>query len=244
MTGVLLFARSRRWLVNLAIGLITCALIVACGPLSYALNPRDGYQVAIAAQLPLLPAISIQASLATSLRSREAQSVRSLTAWRFAHVILLTLAAAILAGVAATQIQPPPGAPLDAYEPLGSLALARNTLALIGAALMCAAITGPKFGWALPLAWAILPFVALPSVRSDPSGVFTLLMQPDDSFPSFVAAIAAWTIGAFLAAKDWNVKLLPEHASRLWLVQKHRWRRRTKNVDEPLNPVAVSRHRP
>ncbi|MFT4283459.1 MAG: hypothetical protein QM598_01330 [Protaetiibacter sp.] len=205
MRGLLLFARSRRWGLNVLVSLASGAAMVACGPLSYELNPRGGYLIAVSAQIALLPAVVIAASLATSLREQESQAARYLPKWRFLHVALLSLVAAGTAALAATQLAPPPDALVNAYAALGPLAFARNVFALTGSALVFSAIAGPSFGWILPLGWAILPFLALPSLDADTTGILTLVMQPDDAFLPFIASLAVWGTGALLAARNWSI---------------------------------------
>ncbi len=190
--------------MNFVVAAACGALILACGPLSYELNPRGGYLVAVSAQVPIIPAIFIAASLEPRLRDKESNAARNLTIWRFSHVVLLTFFAALVAGLAATQLTPPAGVLLNSYTALGPVALVRNVLALTGAALICSTILGPSFGWILPLAWAVLPFLALPSLASDPTGLVTLVMQPDDQFIPFLASGIVWLFGAGLAGKGWN----------------------------------------
>ena len=205
MRGAVLFLRTRRWLVAVLVAVAAAALIVVCGPVNYSLNPRGGYLVAVASQVPVIIAITIQASIATPLRASERRASRPLTPWRLAHILSLTLIASTLVGLAATQIQPPAGALLHGYAPLGASALIRNLFAFMGTALIGAAAFGPRFGWVLPLAWAILPFVALPSPKADPSGLLMLAAQPDDAFAPFVVALITWAIGVALSAKDIGV---------------------------------------
>lgn len=55
VNGLLLVTRTRRWPLCVALILATGLLIVACGPLSYTLNPDGGYRVAAASQVPSSP---------------------------------------------------------------------------------------------------------------------------------------------------------------------------------------------
>ena len=214
MIGLKLFARSKRWFFNTVAAVVCGILIVACGPLGYALNPEGGYRVALSAQVPLLAAVTIQASMATSLHAQEAQSARRMTVWRLFHVIALTLLAATIIAIAATQLQPPSGVMLNGFSALGPGALARNLVALTGAGLICSTITGPAFAWVLPVAWAIVPFLMFSSPDDDSSGVLTLLVQPDSAFLPAIVAIAAWTLGTMAVSRDWTCRGLVERCGR------------------------------
>jgi hypothetical protein len=205
MRGAALFARSRSWLVNVVVILASGALMLACGPLSYALNPSRGYLVEVASQLPIIASITIQASLATPLFRQEGQSARAVGNWRLLHLLIFTVLGVIVFGVVGTQLHPPAGVLLQAYAQVGSVGLARNLFALTGAALVGASVLGPRLGWTLPFAWAILPFFALSSPSADSTGLLTLVAQPDDAFGPFIAALIVLIVGLVLATKGWGV---------------------------------------
>jgi len=210
MTGIRLFARSRRWNTVIVISAMSAALIVLCGPLNYALNPRGGYLIAVAAQIPVLTAIAIQASLASPLPRQDALSYRSLNPYRLTHVVALTAVAAVAIAIAAV--------PLSAVDPganthQGALALIRNLLALTGAALIGAALLGPRLGWLLPVSWLILPFLVLPGPNADPTGLLTLAIQGDDAVLPNAFACLVWTIGTTVATINVSVPLRARNRS-------------------------------
>ncbi|NEM92151.1 hypothetical protein [Galbitalea soli] len=202
MIGIRLFARTRRWLANVVIALATGILMLACGPLGYGVNPRGGYLVELTAQLPLLPAIAIAASSAASARVQERLAVRNLVAWRLAHVAVLSVIAAVIAGGTTLLLPAPAGLPPHSYAGLGSLALMRNVFALTGAALGGSFVFGPRLGWIVPMGWAILPFLAFTELTDDAPGLATLVLQPDDAFAPMIFALLVWGIGATVAATD------------------------------------------
>lgn len=199
MNGLLLFGRTRRWPLCLALILATGLLVVACGPLSYTLNPDRGYRVAAASQVPLIAALTIQGALAPALHRQELQAARALGPWRLLHILGLTAIASVVVGVAALFIQPPAGVLLNGIAPLGPVALSRDLLAYTGLALTTAALIGPTLGWLLPLAWAILPAAALRPSQPDPTGLLRLTAQPDDAVFPLVVAVAVFVLGTALA---------------------------------------------
>lgn len=199
MNGALLFAQTRRWPLCLALIAVTGALVIACGPLSYTLNPTGGYRVAAASQVPLLAALTIQGALAPALPRQEHVAARPLWPWRLLHILLLTTLAAIAVAIGALFLQPPEDVLVNALNPLGPAALARDLLAFTGAALISSAIAGPRLGWILPLAWAILPAIVATSPGTDPTGLLTLATQPDNAPLPLAAALTLWILGTTLA---------------------------------------------
>lgn len=202
MNGLLLFARTRRWPLCVALTLATGLLIVACGPLSYTLNPDGGHRVAAASQVPLIAALTIQGALAPALHRQELQAARALEPWRLLHILGLTAVASAVLAFAALFIQPPAGALLNAIAPLGPIALSRDLFAYTGLALTTAALIGPALAWLLPLAWAILPAAVLRPSQPDPTGLLRLPAQPDDAVIPLIVAIAVFVLGAALATNQ------------------------------------------
>lgn len=202
MIGARLFVRSRRWVAVSATTLVVAGLIVACSPLNYALNPRSGYLIAVAAQMPVIPAVAIQSALASPLPRQDELARRDLTLWRLSHVLVLTAFAAVAIAVAAV---PFAAANVDAYAHQGATALVRNLLALTGAAFIGAAMFGSRFGWVLPMSWLILPFLFLPTPLADTSGVLALVVQADDAAAPMAVACATMVVGTVLAT--WNVRI-------------------------------------
>lgn len=201
MRGLVLFARSRRWVTVTLLATVAALLVLACGPLSYSLNPRGGYLVTVASQIPLIAAIAIQASLASPLERQEHQAARAMGRLRFLHVVALTLIAAVALGFAATQLQPTTGTARSLDAHIGPVALVRNLLAFTGSALVGSSVVTPRFAWIFPLAWAILPFVALPNPQADQTGLLTLAAQHDDAFGPFATAMIFWIVGTALTTK-------------------------------------------
>ncbi len=205
MMGLLLFARSRHWPVGVGVAAACAILILFCGPIGYSLNPDAGFRVAVAAQVPLLSALFTQASLGRAAASAESHPVRSLRRLRFAHVTVMTFTHCLVLGFAATSIIPPTDGLVNGFAELGPVAIVRNVLALTGVAFLSAAVFGVSFGWLLPLAWATLPYLMIPSLEADTSGVATLLMQPDREFTAFAVAVGCWLIGASSASLTWSL---------------------------------------
>lgn len=205
MSGMLLFARSRHWLGGTIVAAASAILVLVCGPIGYALNPDAGYRVAVAAQIPLLSALVIQASIGGRPASAESYPVRSMRALRLLHVIIMTLVSCVALGVAAVSLIPADESLVNGFADLGPIAIIRNTLALTGAALIGGALFGAGFGWLLPLAWATLPYLVTPSLEADTTGIATLIMRGDDDFWAFIVAISCWVVGAALAQRNWCV---------------------------------------
>lgn len=194
MTGAQLFITSRRWLVVAGVSLATGLLLWAAGHATYTLIPRGEFPIAVAQQVPLLPAIAIQATLHPGLHTKELVSSRSLRPWRGAHIIILTTAAAVaivLGTALAAAVSVPP-------EFANAAALVRNLLALTGAALIASAVVGQWFAWTVPLAWLVLPYLFIPRPSEDPIGILTLTAQDGDEAIPFAVACAVWSAGAVL----------------------------------------------
>ena len=198
MTGALLFARTRRWPLCLTLIALTGIAIIACGPLSYTLNPAGGYRVAAAAQAPLIAALTIQGALTPALPRQEQQAARSLHAWRLLHIAGLTAIAAAVVAIAALFLTPPTDVMVNANVPLGPIALVRDLLAFTGAALTAATLIGPNLAWVIPLAWAIIP-ATLTGPDPDPTGILRLPTQPDLAPIPLLAAASIWALGTTLA---------------------------------------------
>jgi hypothetical protein len=201
--GARLFIRSRRWTAVTATTLVAAGLIVMCSPLNVMLNPRGGYLIAVAAQVPVIPAIAIQAALASPLPRQDQLARRRLSPWRLSHVVGLT---AFAAGAIAVAAVPFAGAEVDAYAHQGAIALVRNLLAMTGAAHIGAAIVGPRFGWVLPLSWLVLPFLFLPTRLADTAGVLALIVQGDDAVVPLAVACTTWVVGVALASIDARIR--------------------------------------
>ena len=212
VTGPLLFMRSRHWLANVAIALISAGLIEVCGPIGYSLNPLGGYLVAVAAQIPLVSAVSTGASLGSATTVQDRYSARNVGAWRLIHYLAMTLVAGIAVGLAASALNISSEPELSSYSGFGAVAEVRNLLAFTGAAFIGASAFGGAFGWTVPLAWATLPFLLLRGANSDTTGLLTLVIQPDTAFTPMLAAVIIFVVGAALAASAWS---LPE-SWKLW----------------------------
>lgn len=202
MNGLALFARTRRWPLCLALILVTGLLIVACGPLSYTLNPANGYRVAAASQVPLLAALTVQGALTSPLPRQEQQAARTVAHWRLLHILGLSTIASAVVGTSALFIQPPAGVMLNAIAPLGPTALIRDLLAYTGLALTTGAILGPALGWLLPLAWVTIPAAALRPSDPDPTGLLRLPAQPDTALVPLVIGLALFALGTALALTE------------------------------------------
>lgn len=200
--GFFLFTRTRRWIQCLGITVLSGVLIVLCGPVSYELNPQGGYLIAVAAQIPLIPAIAIQSSVNAGLGERERYAVRSTRKLRLLHLITLASASLLLLGIASRWLEAPESIMSNGYADLGPLAIGRNLIALLGAALIGASIFGQAFGWIIPLAWAILPFLVLPDPRDDDLGLLTLIMQGEEAFLPLIFAMGICALGVLLAINN------------------------------------------
>jgi hypothetical protein len=201
LIGARLYIRTRRWVMVIAISALAAAMIMLCGPMNYSLNPAYGYLVKVAVQIPVLPAIAIQASLASPVGQQELSGSRDLSNWRLVHMVFLTAIAALFLGLAIA----PLATNVEAHSTQGVVAIVRNLLALTGAGLIGSAIFGPRLAWLVPVTWLIVPFLFVPRPTADLTGVLTLIGQDDIAFVPFVAACAVWAVGVALASKNFSI---------------------------------------
>ena len=201
MTGVGLFILSRRWIVVVLISAITAALVFGVGQTMYSLTPRASYMIAVAGQLPVIPAIAIQATLQAGLHQQESTTSRGLRRWRLAHIAVLTLIAAVFLWIACSAA----ATTWTGIDPANTTAIVRNLLALVGASLIGASLFGSLFAWTLPVAWLIVPYLLFNRASDDPTGILTLTGQDGVAFVPFAFACGIWAIGMGLAASDVRV---------------------------------------
>lgn len=194
-----LFGRLRRWKTNILAAAICGLVLLLAGPVHYSLNPDGGYLIAIAAQLPLIPAVIMQSSSMTPLGIQESHASRSMGRWRAANYVLLSLAVAVVLGAAALTYSPLAGTTHTGGFFLGPFVVIRNLAAFTGAAFVGASILGPSLGWVVPAAWAILPYVFLTQTSSQHE-VLALVIQPGDSFTAFITAAGIWAVGLLITA--------------------------------------------
>lgn len=196
MTGARLFIRSRRWHVTLLVIAATSALIAVVDHYTYTLHPRGALIITVAGQLPVIPAIAIQATLEPGLHRQELTAVRPLRRWRVLHVTVLT-AASMIGILLATGAA---GRTLETVGTSPGTALVRNFLALLGAALVGAFIFGPVLAWTVPMAWMILPSLVIAQPEQDPVGILTLTTQDGSATGPLFFAGAIWIVGVALAS--------------------------------------------
>lgn len=225
----MLFGQLRRWSAVLLIGVFSGALILACGPIRYSLNPNDGYLIAVVAQTPLLSAIMIQAASISPLQRAEERATRSLRKYRVANYALMTVGCGIILGFAASLLKGSSGA-----DGFGALSVVRNLCALLGASYVGASMLGTSFGWAVPAAWTILPYVLL-TQSSSTHEILTLVTQPDSSYAAFVTAAIFWLVGLVLVSSSrrdvFEVSSEVARLSRRWnAVRRDRARRRPQKA--------------
>jgi hypothetical protein len=113
----------------------------------------------------------------------------------FAGICVVAGAAAITLGTVA------------ATREFGADAGVRNLLALAGLASISAAVVGVRLAWATPVTWMAYSSLAI-DPRGDPSGTWSVLMQPDGHagasytatflFACGLAASFAWARGRSL----------------------------------------------
>ena len=206
MSGVLLFARARRWPTNLGLAGVVGALIVLAGPVYYSLNPDRGPLVAIIAQLPLVSAVALQATGVSPMAAQERHPGRSMRGHRVLHHVAVTVLVSLILGIAASasEAHGTPGG-----EPVGAATVVRDLLAFTGAAMIGGAVLGAPLGWVLPSAWAILPLLLHTSTTAE-DPVASLVVQPDGSLPALVTAVVVWLAGLVIvgggAAGDASVR--------------------------------------
>lgn len=215
MTGLVLFAATRRTVLALLLIVLSALLVVACGPLAYSVRPSGGYLTSVSGQVPLLAAIAVQASAITPVPWKERTAARSLVGSRTLRILLLTGIAATIFALAATEVQPPEGVLLNGRAPLGSVALVRNFLALLGSALLFSSAAGPAFGWIVPVFWCVLPAILFDNLNSDPLGVATLVAQPDEAFLPFCVAVCLWAGGCFVHCRSLDLGVVGSMVVRL-----------------------------
>lgn len=198
MSGVNLFLRARRSAAVALIATATGILIWLCGPIAISLHPTDSALNRVSAMLPVAPAILLTASLNTPLAAKERLSGRNLETLRLSHTLIQSTIIITLCSLGSWQL--PPG-------DQGMVSTSRNAAALIGSSLLGNAILGPRIGWLISLAWVIIPPLLIPRPYLDPSQLFTLISQPDDSFHAFIYAIVIWILGISAASKEWSLEL-------------------------------------
>jgi hypothetical protein len=195
VSGIGLFARARRWRTNLGVAAGVGVLIVLAGPVFYSLNPDRGPLVAIIAQLPLVSAVTLQATSVSPMATQERHAGRSMRGHRLLHHLAITVLVALILGVAAS-LSESHGRP--GGEPVGAVTVVRDLLAFTGAAMVGGAVLGAPLGWVLPSAWAVLPLLLRTSTTAqDP--VASLVVQPEDSFPALATAVVVWSAGLVVA---------------------------------------------
>jgi hypothetical protein len=195
VSGISLFARARRWRTNLGVAAGVGVLIVLAGPVYYSLNPDRGPLVAIIAQLPLVSAVTLQATSVSPMAAQERLAGRSMRGHRVLHHIAVTVLVALILGIAASLsgADSRPGG-----EPVGAVTVVRDLLAFTGAAMVGGAVLGAPLGWVLPSAWAILPLLLHTSTTAE-DGLASLVVQPEDSFPALATAVVVWSAGLVVA---------------------------------------------
>src|SRR3954464_10887587 len=196
--------RSRRWPTNVLLIFASGGLIILCGPVHYSLNPGSAYLVSVVAQIPLIASIAMYASTTSSTPLKDEVAARNLVHWRVYHLVAFTVLALLLFSLAATQLQPPREILLVSATQLGPVALSRNFLALSGAAMLSGSLFGSAFGWIIPLGWATLPYLAIPTSQVSDHQIMLLLMQGDGAFTSFVIAGCAWCVGVVVVSRNWS----------------------------------------
>lgn len=176
----------------------TAALLMLVGQATYTLTPRGAFVLAVAGQIPVIPAVAIQATLHPGLQQQEDMAARSPRPWRFAHIAVLTgvATACIVAAVSIIETFS------DGSDAASGLALVRNLLALSGAALVGASLIGRSFAWVIPLGWIVVPYLFIPRPGDDPIGIFTLTSQEGNAVVPLIFTGFIWTLGVALAVND------------------------------------------
>lgn len=191
MTGLRLFLRTRRAVLNVVVIFGAAFLVMMCGPVAVGLVPQESSLTRVAMMVPLIPATVIAASSVSSLPIQEGNGVRNIHRWGLAYVASLT--ALLVAALCFSGVQLPP--PDATTHDQGAVSVVRNGFALVGAALIGYRLLEHRGGWVLGLAWVILPPQVLPRPQNDPVGLFTLITQPDLSANAFVWALGVWVLG-------------------------------------------------
>ncbi|WEK12997.1 MAG: hypothetical protein P0Y48_11060 [Candidatus Microbacterium phytovorans] len=190
MTGVRLFARTRRWGLNLGVMLAAAVLVAACASTAIGIS-ADGAKILVAMAIPVVPAISIAASLSSSLAGQERLAARNIARWDVIHAVSLTCALLVVLGLSALSL---PSAD-DVAQNQAGISLWRNAIALTGASLIGYRALGPRMGWAVAVIWVVLPPQMVSRPWTDPVGLFTLTTQPDASANALAWAIMIWVAG-------------------------------------------------
>ncbi len=185
MRLLLLYARSR--------GAPTAALVVTALCLAGAgagqwLAARPTLDDA-SARLPVTVALAVAVAvvLAGTLFSPadeiERTTPRPWQRWRAAHATTLATIGTTLAW---------PVLPVAVH---GQAALLRNTVGLLGLALMAAVLVGPRLAWVLPLGYAAAVYL-FEGLRDSPDrGAFTFLLQPGASRSALAAGLLLLVLG-------------------------------------------------
>ena len=191
----LLYARSRG--ADPA-GVVLLVLCVAAAWAGRWLVARPSLEPATA-RLPVTIALALAAAvvLAGTLHSPadelERTTPRSWAAWRAGHAAVATLAAVL----AVLPVLPP--------AVHGQQALVRNTVGLLGLALLTAALLGPRLAWTLPLGYTATVYLTGSPGRSAGRPVWAFLLQPGGTasatgvaLGALAAGLAAWAASARL----------------------------------------------
>lgn len=184
MRLALLYARSRS---TPAAGMVLLAL---CGG-TWAgrwLVERPSLEPATA-RLPVTVALALAAAvvLAGTLHSAaddiERTTPRRWAGWRAGHAAAVPLVAVVAVA---------PVLPAAAY---GQQALIRNTIGLLGLALLTAAALGPRLAWTLPLGYTATVYVAGGTGTGAGRPTWAFVVQPDTSPLALPTALCLLAVG-------------------------------------------------
>ncbi|MGI8535917.1 MAG: hypothetical protein ACR2K2_05345 [Mycobacteriales bacterium] len=196
MRLALLYARSRGLPIA---GLLVAGLSIA-GAWSATwlvtrpwLDPQTA-RLPVTVVAALAVAIVLAGTLRTAAHEVEASAPRAWAGWRTAHAGGLAL---LTVGLLA------PSLPLADY---GAQSLLRNTVGLLGLALLTAAAIGPALAWTLPLGYTAAIYLGAVRLQTPGQSWWAFLLQPADD------PAASLTAGALLVAGTLAWALLSQPA--------------------------------
>ncbi|PRX50387.1 hypothetical protein B0I33_102508 [Prauserella shujinwangii] len=188
MSGLILYARSRR--LATTVGAIVAAVVLGAtiGPAQHQLNTASESSIPWLMLLPLVLAAAIGLSIRSSMHDLDATSARALACWRLGQIVALAvLSAAGLVLITA-----------DLTGPFGSTAALRNLAGFLGVTLLTGRLIAGRLAWLLPSAWA---FTAL--TLGDPAHTglpWDWPVRHGDDVPAALTALALAALGLLAGA--------------------------------------------
>ncbi|MEU9499677.1 hypothetical protein [Streptomyces sp. NPDC048196] len=187
--GYALFARSRALPLTVATLLGTALLAAVCAHhLNAYLDPDQ--RVPFVALAPMLAASAIGTSLHQHSPELDRTAVRPAWPRRLAHLLALTLLAAVTLALAV------PGH----VETFGALAMVRNLLGAVGIAAASAVVIGARLSWLPTVTYLSAVYLAGGAASGRAAMVWAWAVQPGTEAAAWAPAAGVFVTGAVLHA--------------------------------------------